>query len=349
MRGLARRRGCRRAPTCHSAPVPPPRLARQPLPMSPSPFPTPATSSLRPNLSSLPDKDDAEIVSEIQAIIRQITASVTFLPLLNRPCERVHCLGDFATEWRTGSGSGWLAGGVRREVLEAQLAGPPPRRPHPFLPFCRLVRPAGVHRQGFGCAPGMARHFARAEGQGRGRRGARGVGSTCVRAGPVPARPPRPTKPPPPQGGVRRPLDRERGQRQTAVLQHQGGQEGEGGTRWAGGSSAGAWATAGPHTHALSPRNLAPANHSCGAHRPPPYFPPPIHNHTAQPTRPHPTHHPNTPPDPQGRHVGVVPHRRRRGRSAVTRLLAWGVRGLGSHCVNQHFQTEAARAREEGS
>jgi mitotic spindle assembly checkpoint protein MAD2 len=27
-----------------------------------------------------------EIVSEIQALIRQITASITFLPLLNEPC-----------------------------------------------------------------------------------------------------------------------------------------------------------------------------------------------------------------------------------------------------------------------
>ena len=33
-----------------------------------------------------PEKDEAEIVAEIQAIIRQITASVTFLPLLNRAC-----------------------------------------------------------------------------------------------------------------------------------------------------------------------------------------------------------------------------------------------------------------------
>ncbi|KAG2387028.1 hypothetical protein C9374_002063 [Naegleria lovaniensis] len=31
-------------------------------------------------------KDPKEITSEIQAVIRQITASVTFLPLLNEPC-----------------------------------------------------------------------------------------------------------------------------------------------------------------------------------------------------------------------------------------------------------------------
>lgn len=34
-----------------------------------------------------PEKSDKEITSEIQAIIRQITASVTFLPLLNDACE----------------------------------------------------------------------------------------------------------------------------------------------------------------------------------------------------------------------------------------------------------------------
>ncbi len=32
------------------------------------------------------DKSAKEITSEIQAIMRQITASVTFLPLLNEPC-----------------------------------------------------------------------------------------------------------------------------------------------------------------------------------------------------------------------------------------------------------------------
>jgi len=32
------------------------------------------------------DKPKKEIVSEIQALIRQITASITFLPLLNEPC-----------------------------------------------------------------------------------------------------------------------------------------------------------------------------------------------------------------------------------------------------------------------
>ena len=32
------------------------------------------------------DKSEKEVMSEIQAIIRQITASVTFLPLLEEPC-----------------------------------------------------------------------------------------------------------------------------------------------------------------------------------------------------------------------------------------------------------------------
>ena len=36
-------------------------------------------------LSPAPDKDEAEIVAEIQAIMRQITACVSFLPLLSRP------------------------------------------------------------------------------------------------------------------------------------------------------------------------------------------------------------------------------------------------------------------------
>ena len=35
-----------------------------------------------------PRKEAKEISKEIQAIIRQITASVTFLPLLDEPCER---------------------------------------------------------------------------------------------------------------------------------------------------------------------------------------------------------------------------------------------------------------------
>ena len=39
--------------------------------------PTPAQTS---------DKPQKEVTQEIQAIIRQITASVTFLPLLNEPC-----------------------------------------------------------------------------------------------------------------------------------------------------------------------------------------------------------------------------------------------------------------------
>ena len=33
-----------------------------------------------------PQKSQKEITQEIQAIVRQITASVTFLPILNEPC-----------------------------------------------------------------------------------------------------------------------------------------------------------------------------------------------------------------------------------------------------------------------
>lgn len=32
------------------------------------------------------EKAEKEVTAEIQAIVRQITASVTFLPLLNDPC-----------------------------------------------------------------------------------------------------------------------------------------------------------------------------------------------------------------------------------------------------------------------
>lgn len=38
------------------------------------------------NKAIMTKKSDSEITKEIQAIIRQITASVTFLPLLNEPC-----------------------------------------------------------------------------------------------------------------------------------------------------------------------------------------------------------------------------------------------------------------------
>jgi mitotic spindle assembly checkpoint protein MAD2 len=44
-------------------------------------------SSVSPNSIDRPvEKPQKEIMLEIQAIIRQITASVTFLPLLNEPC-----------------------------------------------------------------------------------------------------------------------------------------------------------------------------------------------------------------------------------------------------------------------
>jgi mitotic spindle assembly checkpoint protein MAD2 len=45
-----------------------------------------AAASAASARAALPDKPDREITAEIQAIIRQITASVTFLPLLEDPC-----------------------------------------------------------------------------------------------------------------------------------------------------------------------------------------------------------------------------------------------------------------------
>ncbi|KAK9794944.1 hypothetical protein WJX73_004314 [Symbiochloris irregularis] len=50
------------------------------------------------------EKSEKEIVSEIQAIIRQITASVSFLPLLNDPCTfdlvvYTDKASDVPTEW----------------------------------------------------------------------------------------------------------------------------------------------------------------------------------------------------------------------------------------------------------
>eukprot|EP00898_Chlorokybus_atmophyticus_P005782 jgi/Chlat1/6204/Chrsp44S05806 len=50
------------------------------------------------------EKSDKEIMSEIQAIVRQITASVTFLPLLEEPCTfdllvYTDAESDVPTEW----------------------------------------------------------------------------------------------------------------------------------------------------------------------------------------------------------------------------------------------------------
>jgi hypothetical protein len=59
-----------------------------------------------------PDKDEAEIMAEIGAVIRQITASVTFLPMLNRPCEFgfffVWALGGRASARGLWRGAGWM-------------------------------------------------------------------------------------------------------------------------------------------------------------------------------------------------------------------------------------------------
>ena len=48
--------------------------------------PRPDTTSSGEETTKGPQKSQKEITQEIQAIIRQITASVTFLPLLNEPC-----------------------------------------------------------------------------------------------------------------------------------------------------------------------------------------------------------------------------------------------------------------------
>lgn len=55
--------------------------------LSPSRHLALALSPVRP-LDSRLNEALNEISKEIQAIIRQITASVTFLPLLDEPCER---------------------------------------------------------------------------------------------------------------------------------------------------------------------------------------------------------------------------------------------------------------------
>lgn len=49
------------------------------------PPPPPPHTCPNQTTSPAPDKDEAEIVAEIQAIMRQITACVSFLPLLSRP------------------------------------------------------------------------------------------------------------------------------------------------------------------------------------------------------------------------------------------------------------------------
>ncbi|KAL9624329.1 MAG: hypothetical protein Q9160_001576 [Pyrenula sp. 1 TL-2023] len=48
--------------------------------------PPPPSSTTTPSAPSPPTKTDTEIQSEIQAIFRQITASVTFLPMLDGDC-----------------------------------------------------------------------------------------------------------------------------------------------------------------------------------------------------------------------------------------------------------------------
>ena len=52
-------------------------------------------------------KADKEIMSEIAAIIRQITASVTFLPILGETCEGWGGVHNFAERGRLGCIAGW--------------------------------------------------------------------------------------------------------------------------------------------------------------------------------------------------------------------------------------------------
>ena len=56
--------------------------ARRPQPPNP-----PSSTTTTNNKSAAPEKPEKEITAEIQAIVRQITASVTFLPLLEDACE----------------------------------------------------------------------------------------------------------------------------------------------------------------------------------------------------------------------------------------------------------------------
>ena len=66
-----------------------------------------------PSPESRPPKEEGEVMAEIAAVIRQITASVTFLPMLNRPCA-------WGRERRRREGWQGCVGAVR--------AGPPPAR-----------------------------------------------------------------------------------------------------------------------------------------------------------------------------------------------------------------------------
>lgn len=49
---------------------------------------------------SKPAKTDAQVKQEISSIIRQITASCTFLPVLEEPCESHSCFLSFSIPWK---------------------------------------------------------------------------------------------------------------------------------------------------------------------------------------------------------------------------------------------------------
>jgi hypothetical protein len=152
----------------------------------------------------LPEKSEAQVTSEIQAIIRQITASVTFLPLLQDKCE--------APPQRA-------ARHAARAACTWALA-----RPAPAAPWCAMLSsvpslhqasiPSGVlswfcdcRLTRFAAAAPLRRHDRRAGLHGQGEHGAPGL------------------------GGKRPALHRQRSRREAARLQHEGG---GGGWGWEG-------------------------------------------------------------------------------------------------------------------
>jgi mitotic spindle assembly checkpoint protein MAD2 len=60
---------------------------------------TTATSSLSSPSKPKPEKTEKEIQTEIQAILRQITASVSFLPMLDEKCKQASTSGPSAARF----------------------------------------------------------------------------------------------------------------------------------------------------------------------------------------------------------------------------------------------------------
>jgi len=107
----------------------------------------------------LPAKDEADIMAEIGAVIRQITASVTFLPMLNRPCEFIFVVGGkrggemgrrrMGGLPLPGRGVRGFAGRACRGEKKAR--GPP-------CPPCALARYVGCVCRAPGCAHVVPSH-----------------------------------------------------------------------------------------------------------------------------------------------------------------------------------------------